>query len=86
MEGRRHDPPVANRRKSLWRTMSVSGGAGAGGGGDNTAKAIVAEQISQTVQSTSNLLHLMQQSSPAQVLSFPFINFIQNRNKQKNKC
>ncbi|XP_004488656.1 tobamovirus multiplication protein 2B [Cicer arietinum] len=66
MEGRRHDPPVANRRKSLWRTMSVSGGAGAGGGGDNTAKAIVAEQISQTVQSTSNLLHLMQQSSPAQ--------------------
>ncbi|EOY24068.1 Tobamovirus multiplication 2B protein isoform 2 [Theobroma cacao] len=49
--------------------------ATAGGGGGNvkgtssregTAKSIVTEQISQAVQSTSNLLHLMQQSSPSQ--------------------
>ncbi|KAF5734276.1 tobamovirus multiplication protein 2B-like isoform X1 [Tripterygium wilfordii] len=33
---------------------------------DDTAKAMVADQISQAVQSTSNLLHLMQQSSPSQ--------------------
>ncbi|XP_054824895.1 tobamovirus multiplication protein 2B [Prosopis cineraria] len=33
---------------------------------EGTAKAMVADQISQAVQSTSNLLHLMQQSSPAQ--------------------
>ncbi|XVE65249.1 hypothetical protein DITRI_Ditri07aG0165800 [Diplodiscus trichospermus] len=51
--------------------------ATAGGGGrvgnvkgtssrEGTAKSAVAEQISQAVQSTSNLLHLMQQSSPSQ--------------------
>ncbi|KAI4368688.1 hypothetical protein MLD38_017218 [Melastoma candidum] len=43
--------------------------ASAGGGGsnrENTAKAIVADQISQAVQSTSNLLRLIQQSSPSQ--------------------
>ncbi|XP_040989558.1 tobamovirus multiplication protein 2B isoform X1 [Juglans microcarpa x Juglans regia] len=33
---------------------------------EGTAKALVADQISQTVQSTSNLLHLMQQSSASQ--------------------
>ncbi|XVF51929.1 hypothetical protein PTKIN_Ptkin04bG0223400 [Pterospermum kingtungense] len=33
---------------------------------EGTAKSIVTEQISQAVQSTSNLLHLMQQSSPSQ--------------------
>ncbi|KAF9625896.1 hypothetical protein IFM89_027673 [Coptis chinensis] len=33
---------------------------------DGTAKATVADHISQAVQSTSNLLHLMQQSSPSQ--------------------
>ncbi|CAN6579753.1 hypothetical protein ACFX2I_037418 [Malus domestica] len=32
----------------------------------NTAKALVSDQISQAVLSTSNLLHLMQQSSPSQ--------------------
>ncbi|KAJ1296175.1 hypothetical protein BS78_01G279200 [Paspalum vaginatum] len=37
----------------------------AGGGGG--AKAAVAEQIAQAVRSTSNLLQLMEQSSPAQV-------------------
>ena len=39
---------------------------------DNSAKATVADQISQAVQSTSNLLHLMQQSSPAQVSFLSF--------------
>ncbi|KAM0884091.1 hypothetical protein ACQ4PT_031218 [Festuca glaucescens] len=38
--------------------------AATGGGGG--AKAAVAEQIGQAVQSTSNLLQLMEQSSPAQ--------------------
>ncbi|XVF13565.1 hypothetical protein REPUB_Repub08aG0218300 [Reevesia pubescens] len=50
--------------------------ATAGGGGivkgtssrEDTAKSTVTEKISQAVQSTSNLLHLMQQSSPSQVL------------------
>ncbi|KAM1127470.1 hypothetical protein TB2_036945 [Malus domestica] len=32
----------------------------------NTAKALVSDQISQAILSTSNLLHLMQQSSPSQ--------------------
>ncbi|KAK9667883.1 hypothetical protein RND81_13G018000 [Saponaria officinalis] len=33
---------------------------------EGTAKSTVAEQISQAIQSTSNLLHLMQHSSPSQ--------------------
>ncbi|KAI4315152.1 hypothetical protein L6164_027994 [Bauhinia variegata] len=33
---------------------------------EDSAKTMVADQISQAVQSTSNVLHLMQQSSPAQ--------------------
>ncbi|KAL0437316.1 UNVERIFIED_CONTAM: Tobamovirus multiplication protein 2B [Sesamum radiatum] len=41
-----------------------SGGAG-GGRRKESAKATVADQISQSVQSTSNLLHLMLQSSPS---------------------
>ncbi|KAF3449480.1 hypothetical protein FNV43_RR10208 [Rhamnella rubrinervis] len=41
---------------------STSGGASRG----NSAKAMVADQISQAVQSTSNLIHLMQQSSHSQ--------------------
>ncbi|KAG7533502.1 hypothetical protein ISN45_Aa08g011290 [Arabidopsis thaliana x Arabidopsis arenosa] len=36
------------------------------GGGDRTAKAIFADQISQAVNSTANLLHLMRQSSSSQ--------------------
>ncbi|XP_020550058.1 uncharacterized protein LOC105165687 isoform X2 [Sesamum indicum] len=36
-----------------------------GGRRKESAKAIVADQISQSVQSTSNLLHLMLQSSPS---------------------
>ncbi|AQL05508.1 tobamovirus multiplication protein 2B-like isoform X1 [Zea mays] len=42
--------------------------ATAGGGGGGGAKAAVTEQIAQAVRSTSNLLQLMEQSSPAQVL------------------
>lgn len=37
---------------------------------ENTAKSVVSDQISQAVLSTSNLLHLMQQSSPSQVSSY----------------
>ncbi|AQL05510.1 Tobamovirus multiplication protein 2B [Zea mays] len=41
--------------------------ATAGGGGGGGAKAAVTEQIAQAVRSTSNLLQLMEQSSPAQI-------------------
>uniref|UniRef100_A0A0D9VES8 BLOC-1-related complex subunit 7 n=1 Tax=Leersia perrieri TaxID=77586 RepID=A0A0D9VES8_9ORYZ len=41
---------------------AAGGGRSAGGG----AQAAVAEQIAQAVQSTSNLLQLMEESSPAQ--------------------
>ncbi|KAJ0989972.1 hypothetical protein J5N97_008328 [Dioscorea zingiberensis] len=50
--------------------MATSGGGGGGGGGvsrEGSAKATVEDQICQAVQSTSNLLHLMQNSSPSQV-------------------
>ncbi|KAL6906356.1 hypothetical protein ACP4OV_003957 [Aristida adscensionis] len=46
---------------------AAGGGVGGGGRGGGGAKAAVAEQIAQAVQSTSNLLQLMEQSSPAQV-------------------
>ncbi|XP_042479124.1 tobamovirus multiplication protein 2B isoform X2 [Macadamia integrifolia] len=54
-------------------TRSASTARGGGGrkeasNPDATAKATVADQISQAVQSTSNLLHLMQESSPSQAL------------------
>ncbi|KAJ0052233.1 hypothetical protein Pint_01140 [Pistacia integerrima] len=42
---------------------STSGG---GSSREGTAKAMVSDQISQAIQSTSNLLHLMQDSSPSQ--------------------
>ncbi|XP_061341889.1 tobamovirus multiplication protein 2B-like isoform X3 [Gastrolobium bilobum] len=65
MELRRNDPIIntTNRKSSLWRSMATPGSAASGGA---SAKSMVAEQISQAVQSTSNLLHLMQQTSPAQ--------------------
>ncbi|XP_061362215.1 tobamovirus multiplication protein 2B-like [Gastrolobium bilobum] len=65
MERRRHDPIIntTNPKSSLWRSMATPGSAASGGA---SAKSMVAEQISQAVQSTSNLLHLMQQTSPAQ--------------------
>nr|XP_019709373.1 tobamovirus multiplication protein 2B isoform X2 [Elaeis guineensis] len=44
--------------------MATSGGGG--GSREGSAKATVADQICQAVQSTSNLLHLMQDSSPSQ--------------------
>lgn len=47
----------------------ATGSENARGGGDKTAKAVVADQISQAVNSTANLLHLMRQSSSAQVHS-----------------
>ncbi|KAL7151678.1 hypothetical protein ABFS83_04G047400 [Erythranthe nasuta] len=44
-----------------------------GGGREGSAKASVADQISQSVQSTSNILHLMLQTSPAhaQLMKLP---------------
>ncbi|GAB2212135.1 hypothetical protein Droror1_Dr00025482 [Drosera rotundifolia] len=51
-------------------TAAATGKGGAGregaAGREGTAKATVADQITQAVQSTSNLLHLMNQSSPSQ--------------------
>nr|DAD18182.1 TPA_asm: hypothetical protein HUJ06_019645 [Nelumbo nucifera] len=44
----------------------ATGGGRNQGNKEGTAKATVADQISQAVLSTSNLLHLMQQSSPSQ--------------------
>ncbi|XP_058224368.1 tobamovirus multiplication protein 2B isoform X5 [Rhododendron vialii] len=46
---------------------AVPSGGRAASSREGSAKAMVAEQISQAVQSTSNLLHLMQESSPSQV-------------------
>ncbi|XP_006361173.1 tobamovirus multiplication protein 2B [Solanum tuberosum] len=43
-------------------TSTVKGGSSR----DGTAKTMVADQITQSIQSTSNLLHLMLQSSPSQ--------------------
>ncbi|XP_077233006.1 tobamovirus multiplication protein 2B-like isoform X2 [Tasmannia lanceolata] len=42
--------------------------AGIAGAREGTAKAIVSDHISQAVQSTSNLLRLMHESSPSQAL------------------
>ena len=62
--------------RAIERSASSGGSASAREG---TAKSIVADQISQAVQSTSNLLHLMQQSSPSQVPpSFPSYMLIKN--------
>ncbi|XP_008786290.2 tobamovirus multiplication protein 2B [Phoenix dactylifera] len=44
--------------------MATTGGGG--GSREGSAKATAADQICQAVQSTSNLLHLMQDSSPSQ--------------------
>ncbi|KAJ8650483.1 hypothetical protein MRB53_003506 [Persea americana] len=48
--------------------MAMSTSKEKGGRIEGSAKAHVADQISQAVQSTSNLLHLMHQSSPSQAL------------------
>jgi hypothetical protein len=62
---------IALRRGKPMATMR--GGVGGTSNREDSAKAAVAEQISQAVQSTSNLLHLMQQSSPAQVSPLSFL-------------
>lgn len=59
--------------KEKMATTSENGRGGIGGG-DRTAKAIVADQISQAVNSTANLLHLMRQSSSSQVMIVRFLN------------
>ncbi|PRQ18692.1 hypothetical protein RchiOBHm_Chr7g0208861 [Rosa chinensis] len=46
--------------------MASSTSGGRSSSRENTAKNMVSDQISQAVLSTSNLLHLMQQSSPSQ--------------------
>ncbi|KAL6564557.1 hypothetical protein OROMI_016007 [Orobanche minor] len=46
--------------------MATSSGNG-GSGREGSAKSAVADQISQSVQSTSNILHLMLQSSPSHI-------------------
>lgn len=57
----RHSVPT---EKILMATppSTVKGGSSR----DGTAKTMVADQITQSIQSTSNLLHLMFQSSPSQ--------------------
>ncbi|GFP83000.1 tobamovirus multiplication protein 2b [Phtheirospermum japonicum] len=50
-------------------TMSAPGG----GGREGSAKSAVADQISQSVQSTSNILHLMLQSSPSHFVVYLYI-------------
>ncbi|MED6197122.1 hypothetical protein PIB30_053735 [Stylosanthes scabra] len=68
MERRQHNPISNDGRGRLWRSMSTSGSASAGTGGarEAPAKGLVTEKISQAVQSSANLLRLMQNSSPAQ--------------------
>ncbi|KAF3585195.1 hypothetical protein F2Q69_00030340, partial [Brassica cretica] len=45
--------------------------ASGNGGGDRTAEAVVAGQISQAVNSTANFLHLIRQSSSAELAKLP---------------
>ncbi|KAG9452239.1 hypothetical protein H6P81_005143 [Aristolochia fimbriata] len=58
------DPESLPTRHRSYSPMATTAGATREG----TAKATVAEHISQAVLSTSNLLHLMQESSPSQAL------------------
>lgn len=62
-------PFVKKKSKGEKQGDMATGSKNARGGGDKTAKAVVADQISQAVNSTANLLHLMRQSSSAQVHS-----------------
>lgn len=48
-------------------SSGTGNGSSSSSGREGSAKTIAADQISQAIQSTSNLLHLMLQSSPAQV-------------------
>lgn len=65
--------PIVGRILSGGAAMAVPAAAASGAAArEGSAKARVADHISQAVQSTSNLLHLMQQSSPSQVRLFSF--------------
>lgn len=67
--------PFVGRILAGGAAMAVPAAAAAASGAaarEGSAKARVADHISQAVQSTSNLLHLMQQSSPSQVRLFSF--------------
>ncbi|XP_071918294.1 uncharacterized protein [Coffea arabica] len=61
-------------KKKMATSTSTAASSGTSNGSssccsrEGSAKSIAADQISQAIQSTSNLLHLMLQSSPAQVL------------------
>ncbi|CAI0418440.1 unnamed protein product [Linum tenue] len=57
-------PPSSSRGRSGITTIQQPAPSTSTRGG--TAKVTVAEQISQTVQSTFNLLQLMQETSPSQ--------------------
>ncbi|MQL74220.1 hypothetical protein Taro_006564, partial [Colocasia esculenta] len=54
------------RRLVITAVRMSSAAAGGGSRETGSAKATVADQICQAVVSTSNLLHLMQESSPSQ--------------------
>ncbi|WMV34588.1 hypothetical protein MTR67_027973 [Solanum verrucosum] len=56
-------------------TSTVKGGSSR----DGTAKTMVADQITQSIQSTSNLLHLMLQSSPSQAPLLSFLPYFFSR-------
>ncbi|XP_034677264.1 tobamovirus multiplication protein 2B isoform X1 [Vitis riparia] len=64
---------MASASRSSTTPTGGSASAGKGSARESTVKATMADQISQSVQSTSNLLHLMQQSSPshAQLTKLP---------------
>lgn len=65
--------PFVGRILAGGAAMAVPAAAASGAAAsEGSAKARVADHISQAVQSTSNLLHLMQQSSPSQVRLFSF--------------
>uniref|UniRef100_A0A0D3CGR0 Uncharacterized protein n=1 Tax=Brassica oleracea var. oleracea TaxID=109376 RepID=A0A0D3CGR0_BRAOL len=59
--------------------------ASGNGGGDRTAEAVVAGQISQAVNSTANLLHLIRQSSSAEALKVQLIQMDHPNDFQKFK-
>ncbi|PHT88222.1 Tobamovirus multiplication protein 2B [Capsicum annuum] len=50
-------------------TLSVKGGSSSSNR-DGSAKTVMADQITQSIQFTFNLLHLMLQSSPSQAPPF----------------
>ncbi|ONI06137.1 hypothetical protein PRUPE_5G042800 [Prunus persica] len=57
---------IKTRFRELGTLRKMASSTAGGSSRGNTAKALVSDQISQAILSTSNLLHLMQQSSPSQ--------------------